>query len=161
MLLNPSPFGLFFYTYFFVNSSSPLVIPSPLIIGVVFESIPSQKFICFLGPTAAELVLDGLDLLPLDPMQHRCENFPRRAQLVVTDEGGLGATQRVQHEAGVGIEQDCVRKARLVGKIEVSRDGSSLQTGFLHIELHVDSLVGLEAHDQLIARDVDATEHGT
>ena len=87
-------------------------------------------------------------------MEQRCEDSPAGIQLIVTDKVRMIALQAVKNERLVGLRDLEVGEASSVGQVKLSDDSLHAQAGKLGVHFDVDTFVGLNAHDQLVAGDV-------
>jgi hypothetical protein len=87
-------------------------------------------------------------------MQERREDPPGGIQLIVTNEVGVVTLQRIENERFVGFGNLEVRESPSVSQVKLCDDSLHAQTGELGVHLNVHTLVGLDADDELIARDV-------
>ena len=81
-------------------------------------------------------------------------HLPRDVQLVVTDEVGVVALERIKDEGLVRLGDLRLQEAPLIREIHLRRDRARVQTRDLRVQLEVDRLRGLDADHELIARDV-------
>ena len=100
-------------------------------------------------------ILHGNDLLVVvQVVQKGSEDPPAGIQLVISDKVGMVALQAVKDERLVGLGDLEVREPSPIGKIELGNHRLHAEAGKLRVHLNVDTLVGLNAHNKLIARNV-------
>lgn len=100
-------------------------------------------------------VFHGDDLLVvIQVVQERGEDPPAGIQLIVTDEVGVVALQSIQDQRLVGFGDLEVGEAAAVGEVELSHNRLHGQARQLGVHLDVHGLVGLDADNELVARDV-------
>ena len=121
----------------------------PLIIdcSLVAESV--AQHVGFLRSSSAPHIRNRLHLLLLEGVQERREDLPGDLQLVATDEVAVIAANDIQNQPVVRLRQIEV-VFMLVGHVEFLRHRSRLDTGRLHVHLHVDCSVRLHAQHQLV-----------
>mmetsp|Transcript_21098 Transcript_21098/g.58687 ORF Transcript_21098/g.58687 Transcript_21098/m.58687 type:complete len:240 (-) Transcript_21098:843-1562(-) len=131
------------------------------LVGVVQVAHVASTFcdesVGLLWATSARLVLDWLDIVILDLVQDRREDFPGPAQFVIANECTLLTLQHVQDETGVGIGVRgrlvlaVLEKAGVVVDLELALDRRGVEPRLLDIGLQVHGLVRLHSHHQLVA----------
>lgn len=87
-------------------------------------------------------------------MEQRGEDSPAGIQLVITNEVGVITLQGVKDEGFIRLWDLEVGEAAAVGQVELSDNGLHAQARELRVHLDVHTLVGLDAHDELVPRDV-------
>lgn len=93
-------------------------------------------------------------LIIIEIVEQRSEDSPAGIQLVITDKVGMITLQAVENERLVRLGDLEVGEASPVGEVELGDDGLHAQAGELRVHLDIDTLVGLNAHDELVARNV-------
>jgi hypothetical protein len=106
-----------------------------------------------LEPTIRILHRDNL-LVIIQIMQQWRENPPTSIQLIVTHEVRVIALQRVEDQRLVRLWDLEVGEPSSVGEVELCDDGLHAQAGEFGVHLDVDALVGLDAYDEFVSRDV-------
>mmetsp|Transcript_8867 Transcript_8867/g.21925 ORF Transcript_8867/g.21925 Transcript_8867/m.21925 type:complete len:358 (-) Transcript_8867:2504-3577(-) len=103
---------------------------------------------------AAVRVQLGRHLLGLQLVQQGREDAPGSLQLVVADEQTLVAVDHVQQQALVRVGQLLLLVRGLVLQVQLGGVQPQPQPRHLIVDLEVDGLLGLDAHDQLIGGHV-------
>lgn len=134
--------------------------PLVLVSIVTLEAVALRERRRVLGPARAVRVRLRGGLLVVDPVEDGGEDLPRNVQLVVTDKVGGITLERVQDEGLVRLGNLDVGEAVLVRHVELDGDGLGDKAGELVVELEVDGLVGLDAEDEFVARNVGEDTRG-
>lgn len=93
-------------------------------------------------------------LVVIEVVQQRTEDSPTGIQFIITDKVRVVTLQGVKNERLVGLGNLQIGEAAAVSQVELSNDSLHAQAGELRVHLDVDTLVGLDTDDQLVARDV-------
>ena len=93
-------------------------------------------------------------LVVVEVVEERGEDPPAGIKLVVTNEVGVVALEAVEDEGLVGLGDLEVREPPAVGEIQLGNHGLHAKTRKLRVHLHVDTLVGLDADDELISGNI-------
>lgn len=87
-------------------------------------------------------------------MQQRGKNSPTGIQLVITNKVGMVTLQSIQDQSLIRLGDLEITEATPIGKIKLSHGRLHTKTRKLGVHLDVDTLVGLDADDKLITRNV-------
>ena len=86
--------------------------------------------------------------------EERGTHLPSMIELVVAHKVGVVALERVEEERLVRLGDLVVREPPLVRQVHLGRQRAHVQAGRLGVQLEVHGLGGLDAQDELVARDV-------
>ena len=81
-------------------------------------------------------------------------HLPSMIELVVAHKVGVVALERVEEERLVRLGDLVIREPPLVRQVHLGRQRAHVQAGRLGVQLEVHGLGGLDAQDELVARDV-------
>jgi len=87
-------------------------------------------------------------------VKERSEYLPGRIELVITDKVAVVALEGIEDERFVCLGDLEVRESAAVGKVELSHDCLHAEARLLGVHLDIDGFVGLDADDDLVARNV-------
>lgn len=80
--------------------------------------------------------------------------LPGNVKLIVTNEVGVVALERVKDERLVSLGDVHVRESPLVRQVHLGGDRTCVKTRQLRVQLQVHGLRGLNTDDEFVARDV-------
>jgi len=87
-------------------------------------------------------------------VQNGGENLPSDVELVLADKIGVVTLERVEDERLVRLWDLGLGEPPLIGQVHFDGHGARVQARHLCVHLQVDRLGGLDAEDELVARDV-------
>ena len=92
--------------------------------------------------------------LTIDPVEDRGKDLPSNVQLVISYEVAVITLESVKDQCLVGLWDLGIGESVLVCQVELSGDGTCLETWNLGVHLHVYGLVGLNSEDKLVTANV-------
>lgn len=100
-------------------------------------------------------ILHGDNLfVVVEVMKERGENSPACIQLIISDKVGVITLQAVKDQRLICLGDLKIRESSAVGQVQFGNNGLHAQARQLRVHFDVDTLVGLDAHHQLVSGNV-------